>query len=141
MGPSNAAVDNLAQLIDRISVNVCNEANQGIQLDSPYRARRRLVVRAFDLETELMAMLSILEGKLIDRLELGKHSKWTLPLTPTSWLLVLLGSNVSEHKLHPDDSEQLCALHREIQSLDGLTEIQQLAAGEIAFSQVSVKAK
>ncbi|KAK4164420.1 hypothetical protein QBC43DRAFT_334620 [Cladorrhinum sp. PSN259] len=140
-GPSNAAIDNLAVRLNRLSIEACDEANQGLNSKNPYRIRRPLVVRVFNMKTEIKALRGILNGARPDTLDLGVHTKWSLPLSPTFWLLVLIGHKGPDRRMHEDDSTGLRKIYEELRRDRSVACIGEVMGGKIQMKDISPDVK
>ena len=144
-GPTNGAIDNLADRVYRISESVTTRSNQR-KSDSMDATHRRLVVRTFRIEHELNAFMALLEGQ--DDAEAASvrsrrrgPSKWRLHLSATYWLLVLLGSSIEGvADLHPQDSKALQDLRRDFDQRPDLALLRSRAQGKISRDEFHEKA-
>ncbi|KAG7118005.1 DNA polymerase alpha-associated DNA helicase A like protein [Verticillium longisporum] len=76
--PSNIAVGNFAERIDRITVSVAARYNKEKPADNLTRARHRLVVRGFRFRTELAAFKYLLKNPSGGEVAAAGNSKWRL---------------------------------------------------------------
>ncbi|KAM0324628.1 hypothetical protein ACHAQA_008017 [Verticillium albo-atrum] len=138
--PTNVAVDNFANRLDRITASVCARRNKGLSEDDPARARHRLVICAYRPADEFAAFTHLLryptaEHKLPGP-PAGRFSKWQLPLSVASWLLMLLRSQATGiRQLHPDDCPTLHMLRDDIDSRPHLANLRDLATGAITWDE------
>lgn len=85
-GPSNVAVDNFAERLDKVTTAVCDRYNKGKPHGAEDQARRRLVVRGYRLEHKYSAFLHLLEeptdaDNAAPSREWGNPSQWKLHLS------------------------------------------------------------
>ncbi|KAM0669770.1 hypothetical protein ACQRIU_000165 [Beauveria bassiana] len=121
-GPTNVAISNFAERIYKRSCAVVEryKANMGKEANTDKEApsyRRLTVVRGYKLEIELVAIKALLQDPSLGDAAVPDHmlldnsnSRWKLHLSPTYWLLMVLGSP-AVRKLENDDSAGLWALH------------------------------
>ncbi|KAL7892380.1 P-loop containing nucleoside triphosphate hydrolase protein [Trichoderma sp. SZMC 28014] len=108
--PTNVAIDNFAERLDRISQNVVKRLNQGKRPKDKTRARRTFVMRAYKPMDEYRAFINLLrDAKLGDKAapdSWTSDSSWRLHLSPSFWLLMALKSK-AVRELHPDDPKSI----------------------------------
>ncbi|RSL50912.1 hypothetical protein CEP54_011672 [Fusarium duplospermum] len=136
--PTNVAVDNFANRLERRARAVVKRYNKGLQ-EGQARRRRPLVVRAFKPKQEDDAFVELLRkpqtlNKGVPKSTWGVPSKWTLPMSCTFWLLVVLRSPLVR-ELHPDDCEALHHIQEEIDRREDLASVRELAKGNITWEQ------
>ncbi|KAM0325796.1 hypothetical protein ACHAQA_007098 [Verticillium albo-atrum] len=135
--PSNVAVCNFADRIDRISIRVAARCNKDKSADDPTRARHRLIVRGFKLDTELAAFKRLLENPATGELPVG-DSEWQFHLSLTYWALSLLGggSHISGTRaLDPDESESVTKIRQQFQEQAEYDHLRVLLDGGITYQQ------
>ncbi|KLU83426.1 hypothetical protein MAPG_02486 [Magnaporthiopsis poae ATCC 64411] len=87
-GPSDVAVTNFAMRFYRVTSQITDAHNRGLAPNDPERRRYKLVVRGYNFQDEASALTELLTGT-----EPKSRGHWALPLTPTFWLLRVLGSD------------------------------------------------
>ncbi|KAJ4328076.1 hypothetical protein N0V84_001444 [Fusarium piperis] len=136
--PTNVAIDNFASRLERRGRAVVERYNNGLQ-EGQARRRRPFVVRAFKPHQEEEAFLELLRkpqavNKGASKPTWGVPSKWTLPMSCTFWLLVILRSPLVR-ELHPDDCEALHEIQESIDSREKFDPVRKLAKGDITWEQ------
>lgn len=130
-GPSNIAVDNLAERIERVTRKACDVHNRGMPLGrKDTRQSRPFVVRGYRAALENEALLRLLQDPTAiaepDK-EFGIAGRWKLPLSLAFWVLVCLDSRATRdiRTLHTDDHKALHDLHKKLQadSYKGLRDV------------------
>ena len=139
-GPSNVAVDNLAERTDRVDRETCDRYNSIVPLTCKEdRCIRRLVIRGYAMKQELAAFNRLLEDP--EALEAPEHgwslaSKWKLPNSLAFWLLVCLNSRATR-EIRAIDQDDNPVLH-DIQDLlqdQQYESLRDVAAGTITWEE------
>ncbi|KAK4169961.1 P-loop containing nucleoside triphosphate hydrolase protein [Cladorrhinum sp. PSN259] len=133
--PTNVAVGNLARRIDQMTASVCDRYNKDLARGAQ-REHRRLVLRISDTKNEVEALEGILDGRLPEELALSGDTKWTFPLTPSFWVLTLLGSPVTGRTLHPDDHRVLHSIRGDLQKNKQLDSLRAVVSRTMKWAEI-----
>ncbi|KAL8335764.1 hypothetical protein RB598_009792 [Gaeumannomyces tritici] len=87
-GPSHAAVSNFADRFDTIARRVIARYNKG--LEEAKQQSNLVVVRGYHLQEEYTGLMSLLGEP--SKPKVARPSRWALPLTPSFYILLALGS-------------------------------------------------
>ncbi|KAM3440550.1 hypothetical protein MY4824_001998 [Beauveria thailandica] len=137
--PANVALTNFAERIYKRSCAVVEryKANNTGNKLPPYR--RLTVVRGYKLEFELVATKALLQDPSLGDAAVPDHmvldhanSRWKLHLSPTYWLLMVLGSS-AVRKLEHDDGAGLWAL-RNLPCEGHMARLRAVARGEMSWA-------
>jgi len=139
-GPSNIAVDNLAERMDRIDLETCDQYNRGIPpTRKDDRSTRRLIIRGYPMHQEVAAFRRLLENP--DALqapeqEWGIVGKWKFPTSLAFWLLVCLDSRATQaiRTIHVDGAPALHGLRKHLQD-QKYEALRDVAAGTISWAE------
>lgn len=136
--PSDAAVDNFAARLDtrtRAMAEACN--NRVKEQGGSKHYRHRLVIRACHPSAEVDAFNALLRDPTLgdEAAPKGLEPRWKLHLSLAFWFLAVLGSPAVPD-LHPDDSQDLWDLRRQIDSTEPeLERLRNVATGAITWKQ------
>ncbi|KAG7135392.1 putative ATP-dependent helicase like protein [Verticillium longisporum] len=136
--PSNIAVGNFAERIDRITVSVAARYNKEKPADNLTRARHRLVVRGFRFRTELAAFKYLLKNPSGGEVAAAGNSKWRLHLSFAYWTFSLLsnGSYIAgTREMHPDEHESLEQIRQRYRQNSEYDNLRALLDGTITYQQ------
>jgi hypothetical protein len=100
--------------------------------------RHRLVVRGYNKNQEMQALVSLLEDPdFVPPVKYRKHKhSWELPLSVAYWALVLLDSQSSRiPALGCDDSEALHGLYAEIHQREDMRSVCAVASGQLPWEE------
>ncbi|KAL7931583.1 hypothetical protein V8C35DRAFT_282577 [Trichoderma chlorosporum] len=137
--PTHAATDNFAEQLDRISQSVTRRRNEGKRSGDETRARRTFVMRGFASSKEVTAFVNTLRDpqlgdKAAPNREWSIDSKWTLHMTPSFWLLMVLRSP-AVRELHEDDPEAVHEMQKRIDSRRDCERLRAVATGKISWQE------
>lgn len=151
--PSDVAVSELADRIDAVDLQVCRLAAKleaahvstdpatSLNLDAAVSCRRKLIIRGFELEFELRALLAILEDpELIANLgdiralcNIIDSRYWEFGQSLTRVLLQALGHQ--SVKLLPSDSHKIHKLKKIVDDMPTMASMRQVARGQLSFRE------
>lgn len=137
-GPSNAAVDELAERIVLKDGELCDRYNQSLSHGETH-IRRALVLRGYQANDEVNGFNGHLKdptGATTPKRDYGDDPPWKLVNPMTFWTLVCLKSKATEsiRKLHPDDLEALHDFQGELESCT-YDSLRAMATGEISWEK------
>ncbi|VUC28144.1 unnamed protein product [Clonostachys rosea] len=135
--PSNSALTNFAKRLVEVenkTVAVCNEGKE-----ENARIRRKLVIRAHNLNDEIRAFQTLLkmpgEGdKAAPNHKWRPESKWHAHLSPAWYLLGILRSPAG-HQIERDDNSALAQLQSGFDANLDLQSLRDVAEGKITWSE------
>lgn len=155
-GPTNSAVGNFSLRQYAIGLSIAKKCNAArlAPIGSKPLYRAPLAMCGYSSQVELEAIRTIFRTNVADNSVFqtygqGSTPQWQLPLTPTNWLLVVLGFLALEDckvegavtSLLPEHPEFLHELRAEIQALAGsngpVDRLLKLAKGEITYEAYS----
>jgi len=123
-GPTNVAVDNFAERLDRLSKSVASRCN----------TYHRLVIRGYRLQDEFVAFRTLIEYPNRGEPKVPS-SKWKLHLSLAYWLLVLLRSPARGLDPLPTNvSPQLLAIQQRLDKEECLRRLRDVATGRITYA-------
>lgn len=133
-GPSHAAANNFATRLDEVSQRVTDRFNSGRNWDS--RRRHRLILRAYNLNDEFKALLSLLENPNMahwKELETGWTAApdWSLHLSLTYWVLYVLDSPLVKRDNWLDD-DGLDAVRKQVKESQSFQRLRAVAVGQVS---------
>ncbi|KAI0883339.1 P-loop containing nucleoside triphosphate hydrolase protein [Annulohypoxylon maeteangense] len=140
-GPTNVAVSNFAERIERISISTYARLNEGKSPDDPSYRRRKLVVRAYKNLDEISAMIALLRrpdagDRAIENDRSPSASRWRLHLSFAYWVHVLLRSRASGiRQLDSSDCQGLHDLRLKIDKCDKMRELRAVATGKMSWNE------
>jgi hypothetical protein len=134
-GPSGTAVNKLAYRLNDVTASVCGRYNNGKEKGDPSRARRKLVVRGFNIAHETQAVWKMLQHPDRDP-ALSNRAAWILPLSVAYWFLAVLWSKAKGIKeLDEDDSEALHQMRQDLEKRADFKKLRALATGEMTWAE------
>ncbi|KAM0279118.1 hypothetical protein ACHAO9_011841 [Fusarium lateritium] len=139
--PTNVAVDNFSGCINKRTHAIAARYNKGKAPDHVSRCRHRLVVRAYSPSDEVAAFRNLLEKPYLGdtAAKSGQFvvpSHWKLHLSLAYWVLILLRSPAVP-AMDIDDSKALHDLQQAVDKETDLSQLQQVASGEISWEEYS----
>ncbi|KAL6794263.1 P-loop containing nucleoside triphosphate hydrolase protein [Trichoderma sp. SZMC 28012] len=137
--PTHVATDNFAERLDRISQSVTRRRNEGKKSGDDTRARRTFVMRCFSRDDEVIAFINTLRDphlgdKAAPNREWSIDSKWTLNLTPSFWLLMVLRSP-AVRKIHEDDPKVIHEMQQQMDIRRDCERLRAVATGKISWQE------
>lgn len=136
---THVAIDNFAARFESVNASVVERCNDK-SADDPTRCRRKLAIRAYKLNDELMAFKRLLQhpedinNASSRRSEWAIASKWQFQTSLTSKLLSLLRFPGAP-QLHPDDSKCLHDVQRDIDEREDLAPLRAVASGQMTWQE------
>lgn len=144
--PSNVAVDNFAERIDRLSRKITARNNNGLEHNHAQWTRIRTVIRVYKYNEEMVAFRNLLRKPyLVDNIirrrqnGWGSPPKWRLKLSLAYWLLTVCGATsvTGIEPLWPEHSEALHQMRKKMQEKWEHRPILKLASGRARWSAAS----
>ena len=137
--PTHVAVDNYAARIARVDESLVSRLNEGLDSADPNRARRRLIVRAYKMDHEVIALRALLERPdLGDKAAPSSYwfpsSKWKLHCSLTYWVLMVLGSP-AVRRLDENDPPALSDMRNNIKGHKTRHDLYRLATRQIQWRE------
>lgn len=137
--PTHAVTDKFADRLGRITQRVTSRRNMGKLPGDKTRARRTLVLRAYNRDDEVDAFINTLRDPYIGdeaapSRNWGPDAKWKLNLSPSFWLLMILRSP-AVRELHEDDSPALHQIQAEIDRSPLSERLRAVATGAISWQE------
>ncbi|TEA21718.1 DNA-binding protein SMUBP-2 [Colletotrichum sidae] len=137
--PSDVAVDNLAEQLNRTSRRVMSRYNSGKCDGYTYCGRDPFVVRGYKADEEYMAFMHLLRNPDEEDMEFLSHSSfrpstWKPSLSVACWLLAVVGSKAKcVRALHPLAKAALHEMRTKLQREVVWKEIFAVARGDRAY--------
>ncbi|KKP02303.1 hypothetical protein THAR02_05596 [Trichoderma harzianum] len=137
--PTHVATDNFAERLDRISQSVTRRRNEGKKSGDETRARRTFVMRCFSRDGEVIAFINILRNSYLGNKPAPNQdwsidAKWTLNLTPSFWLLMVLRSP-AVRKIHEDDPKAIHEMQQQMDIRRDCERLRAVATGRISWQE------
>lgn len=137
--PTHVATDNFAERLDRISQSVTRRRNEGKKSGDETRARRTFVMRCFSRDGEVIAFINILRNSYLGNKPAPNQdwsidAKWTLNLTPSFWLLMVLRSP-AVRGIHEDDPKAIHEMQQQMDIRRDCERLRAVATGRISWQE------
>lgn len=137
--PTHVATAKFAERLHRISQSVTRRRNEGKKSGDGTRARRTFVMRCFSPDDETIAFVNILRNlhlgdKAAPNRDWSIDSNWTLNLTPSFWLLMVLRSP-AVREIHEDDPKVIHEMQQQMDIRRDYERLRAVATGKISWQK------